>query len=181
MLCPKCNSKIINNCCIKCGYMLNGNYVGKVSKIDKFEDQKLYNNSFDRMQRNKNKFLIFLFGPLYFYYRNHFIFGIIISALDIFISYFICSLTKQFFTLYLYELGQFLISLMFLFKRFLYTIFSNTICLKLDNIKIKKIKYNKNNYKNILINHKDKSLIIFIIGLIFNLLLFIILYTDIIF
>ena len=60
MECPKCRGKIIDNCCIRCGSMINGAVISLNDKKDKNEDIKIYQKNFDTMLRNNNWYISFL-------------------------------------------------------------------------------------------------------------------------
>ena len=83
MNCPNCNGKIIDGCCINCGYLINGNKIDKSNETeDKYFLQKMFNDDFDTIYRNKNIFLVFILGPLYFSYRGYFIIGTMLTFID---------------------------------------------------------------------------------------------------
>ena len=90
MECKKCGGKIINNCCIRCGLLTNGNMVKQDEEVtDNHHVQRLYNKNFDTMNRNEKTYINFLLGPLYFSYRGHLILGIISVFIDYLLFYFI--------------------------------------------------------------------------------------------
>lgn len=178
--CPKCNSNMINNCCVKCGYMTNGNISGTILP-DKKEDLKLYNKDFEKMNMNENKFSVFLFKSSYIAHQDHLLFSVLISVIWSIIDVLI---TKFYYFLFvevlIYINGAFAIlfpvmSLIhFFIERIIYVMFANTICLKLDELKIKKIKENNDNYKIVLKNNKNTSVISFFISLIINIILLVV-------
>ncbi len=176
--CPKCNIKMLNNCCVRCGYMINGNYSNQ--KLEsKYEELKLYNKSFEKMNYNKNKTQIFILESSYFSYRDHLLFGILLGIVDSIVSIFLISLMinyiKDDFIIIYVEL----IIVYIFIKKIIYVIFANTVCLKLDYKKIEKIKKNNINYKDILIEHKDKSKIKLIISLLIYIVVVITVFTSI--
>ena len=62
MNCPKCNSKMIDGVCIKCGYMENGLNI-KVNYDEKKSDLELFEKDYDNMMHNKGlikPFFIFM-------------------------------------------------------------------------------------------------------------------------
>jgi len=135
MICPKCNIKLNRGCCIKCGYMENGNTIKlEETKNEKFEYQKLFNKNFDAMYRNEKIFFSLILGPLYFSYRGHFIFGTILVLIDAFLFYFVNAVFSY---MSLYIIWIFLYILL---NRLLYATLSNSICLFIDDIRIKQIK-----------------------------------------
>ena len=173
MNCSKCGGKIVDGCCIKCGYMVNGNKIKSTSE-DKNYELKIFNKNFDKICMNKNLLLIALLGPLYFSYMGHFFLGTILVIFDI--VYFIASnmftsiLNMVFFNMLSVTLLKIFIVV---FNRLLYIIFANKICLLLDKLKIKKIKKKyKENYIEKLENYKHHkyylllTVIIYLIALV---------------
>ena len=155
MRCEKCDGKIVGGCCTKCGALQNGNQINEV-EIDKNEDLKLFNKDFDIINQNKNLFLIFIFGPLYFSYRGYFFLGTILGIVDYLFLYY---MMNNVLNIAIFIFGSGLVFILYMFiNRLLYIIFSNYICLLIDKHKVKKIKekYTKN-YKSILKKHKHKK------------------------
>ena len=67
MKCPDCKIELINDCCLRCGYMENGNKIKKEDSIlEKFKEQKLYNKNFDSMYRNEKLYINFCWGHYIF-------------------------------------------------------------------------------------------------------------------
>ena len=172
MKCPRCNLELEKGICLKCGYMGNGEQIERFKKEDKYTDIRIYNDDFETMNQNQQKYLNLLLGPLYFSYRNHLIIGTIISIVFFIILYFEMKLTN-----YLLSIGTlctllafFNITFYILINRVLYMTFSNPICIKLDNIKIKKIK-KKKNYIDKLVRHKSKSIISLILQLVIYIII----------
>lgn len=158
--CPKCGGIIVDGCCVRCGFMKNGNIVGNYTPNDKFKELKIYDKHFDEIYRNENMKLIFLLGPLNFSYRGCPIIGGFASVLDIIlflaVSNFLNSVSKIYSFVYLL-----LHVLYLLIIRIAYCTFVNRIILKIDSIKIRIIKYkSKNNedFYDILNKHNDKSI-----------------------
>ena len=143
MKCPNCEIDLVNGCCLRCGYLPNGNQIKyNYETHDKFKEQKLFNKHFDIMYRNEKLYINFLLGPLYFSYRGHFILGTVFVFIDFLI-----------FCLNLYLISRFIFNPLVLsmlkciyifINRLFYCTFANSICLLIDNIRIKNI---KNRYK----------------------------------
>lgn len=173
MKCIKCGGIMLNDCCVNCGYMKNGNYTNKKDTFDKFEDIKNYNSSFDSMHRNKKKYLVFILGPLYLSYRNHLLSGCLMSLIDFSISCLIMAKLTQ-----INEYSNFLFLLLlftYIFiKRIIYVSFLNPICLRLDFYKIKILKKTKKNYIKIIKNHKSRSIFTLLLNIILYILLFLV-------
>ena len=120
------------------------------------------------MNQNENKILTMLMGPIYISYKGYLVLGVILSILDIFFMYL---------TTYIFSLIPCTISLAFLgfilyllISRIIFMSFLNSLCLYIDNLKIKRIvKKYKNDYKNKLYKHNNK-----IIFMILNILIYII-------
>lgn len=150
MNCPKCNGKIIDNCCVKCGYLTNGNKIEN-REIDKNYELKLFNKDFDIINRNKNLFLVFILGPLYFSYRGYFFLGTVLTLIDFLYFFYSSSFISILLSLKgIWYSNVIAIIITIIFSRLFYIIFSNAICLLIDKYKIKKI---KNKYK---CNYIDK-------------------------
>lgn len=176
--CPKCNSNMINNCCVKCGYMSNGSVSGAFTLPDKNEDLKLYNKDFDKLNMNENKFFLFLFQSSYIAYQDHFLFSILISLIysiiDIVIVlfyYFIFVIALGRINAALALLFPVMVLVHFFIKRVIYVMFANMICLKLDKLKIKKLKEKNDNYKVILKNNKNTNIISLCASMLINFII----------
>lgn len=155
MRCKKCDGKIIGGCCTKCGLLQNGNKINE-AEIDKNEDLKLFNEDFDVINQNKNLFLIFIFGPLYFSYRGFFLLGTVLGIVDYLLLYY---LMNNVLNIVIFIFGPGLVFILYiLINRLLYVIFSNYVCLLIDKYKVKKIKEkNQKNYKKILKKYKHNK------------------------
>lgn len=177
MKCPNCNIEMDKGICLKCGYMENGNYIEQFKKEDKNTEIRIYNEDYDEMNTNQKKYLNFLLGPFYFSYRNHLITGFLTGIIAFLILYFEIILTQALTTIgSIFTLVAFLnITIYVIINRIFYMGFSNVICLAIDKHKIKKIK-KKENYMDILVNHKSRS----IAKIIIQVLLYIMLITIII-
>lgn len=180
--CPKCNSNMIDDCCVKCGYMTNGNISGTY-KPDKNEDLKLYNKYFEEMNINKYKFLIFILESSYIAYKKHYLSATLIGFIDSIITALMWIITSIFvdgysrLNIWISFLFLFMFIVYLIIKKIIYVMFANTICLKLDQIKINKIKESNDNYKIIFKNNKSNSIAFLILHIITNLLLFILVFT----
>jgi len=174
MRCEKCDGKIVGGCCTKCGTLQNGNKIMQV-EVDKNEDLKLYNKDFDIINQNKNLFLIFLLGPLYFSYRGYFLLGTVLGIVDYLLLYY---MMNNVLNIIIFILGSMWVFLLYMFiNRLFYIIFSNYLCLLIDKYKVKKIKEKyKKNYKSILKKHKHNKyyLMLTIVVYLFLILLFVI-------
>jgi len=170
MNCPKCNSEFMDGCCIKCGYMLNGNQIEE-KNADKFKEQKLFNKDFDKINRNKNLLLVWILGPLYFSYRGYFFIGTALGIIDYFIFYlFMNSITLNF----LIFGNILLVFLFFLLDRLIYVVLANYICLLIDRVKIKVIrKIYKDNYIDKLRRYKHHKIYFLFTIIIYIVLIFI--------
>lgn len=160
--CIKCGSNMLDNCCVRCGYMTNGNYISNKEPIDKNKDIKMYNDTYDKMYRNEKKIIPFFIGPLYFSYKNHLILGFIFTLLDILLYKELLKLCEPvgYFTLFFYMIVLFIL----LIKSLFYAILANSICIKADIYKISKLKDNKD---YIIANHKSSSVFKLILNIIF--------------
>ena len=174
MKCPNCNIDLEKGICIKCGYMDNGNKIERFKKTEKYTDIRIYNEEFDKMNLNQTKFSNFIMGPFYFSYRNHLIVGIIITILSLAVLAFEIRLTDSFLAIgSVFTLLSFFNTIGYItINRVLYMAFSNVICIKLDNMKIEKLKQEQN-YMDKLTNHKSKNLLSLIINIIIAVPIFI--------
>lgn len=167
MICPRCNIELDKGICLKCGYMQNGEQIEQFKKEDKYTDIRIYNDDFDKMNTNQNKLLNLILGPLYFSFRNHLIIGTVISIISLLILNVEIKLTN-----YLLSIGSlctllaFFNAIFYIFiNRIIYMSFSNPLCIKLDELKIKTKKPNKN-YIEKLVRHKSKSILSLILQII---------------
>lgn len=170
MKCIKCNGKIVDGCCVHCGYLENGNQIKQKNK-DKNEDLKLFNKDFDIIIQNKNLLLVFILGPLYFSYRGYFFIGTILGILDYLIFYF----SMNSFSILTIIFGGFQVaSIYFLVNRLIYIIFSNYICILIDKfkIKMKKKKY-KDKYQEKLKEYKHNKYYLLITLIIYVIIIII--------
>ena len=173
MKCPNCKIELEKGICLKCGYMENGNQIEQFKQNEKNIDIQLYNSDFEIMNQNKKTYINLIMGPLYFSYRNHLITGTIISIISFTILYLEIKLTNL-----ILETGIFSVLLFFIntiiyitINRILYMSFSNVICIKLDNIKINRIKKKNEDYTRMLIKHNTKSIISLLIQIIFYIII----------
>ena len=173
MKCPKCKIELEKGICLKCGYMENGNQIEQFKKHEKYTDIRLYNSDFESMNQNQKKYMNFIMGPLYFSYRNHLIAGTLISIIAFTILYLEIKLTDLILeTGLLSTLLYFLNTIFYItINRVLYMSFSNVICIKLDKIKINRIKKKNKNYTEMLIKHNTKSIISLLIQILFYIII----------
>ena len=160
MICPRCNNEMKDHCCIRCGYMTNGNFVSQDSSEDKYDDLRTYNNYFDEMIRNENSWLCFVLGPLYFSYRNHLLCGTILTGIHLFLFY----LTGYTASLFLSEvvmvyLIYFNLFIYIILSRILYVMFDNILCIKIDQYQLKKYKNNHEDYQKMISEHEGKDIL----------------------
>ena len=95
----------------------------------------------------------FILGPLYFSYRGHFVIGTCLVFLD-YLFFLIIGNTLGNFPLF-----SIIMFIYIILNRTMYASFSNTICLFIDNIRIKIIKKrNKENYLLKLEKYKHKKI-----------------------
>jgi len=165
---PKCNGKIVDGCCVNCGYLENGNQI-KNKNIDKNEDLRLFNKDFDTIITNKNLLLIFILGPLYFSYRGYFFLGTILGIIDYLVFYYSMNL----FNILVLIFGGFQVAIIcFFINRLIYIIFSNYICVLIDKFKIRRLKKKyKENYKNKLKEYKHNKYYLLITLIIYLILI----------
>lgn len=154
MKCPKCEIELINGCCLRCGYLPNGNQIKyNYETIDKFKEQKLFNKNFDTMYRNEKLYINFILGPLYFSYRGHFILGTISVFIDFLLFWLVGNIAAMF------SFFPIIMCVYMAINRIIYSGFSNVICLLIDNIRIKSIKKRcKDNYLEKLKDYKHKKI-----------------------
>ena len=158
MECEKCGGKIIDNCCISCGMLLNGNIVDVNRKsVDKYYLQKLFNDDFDSIYRNEKLFWVFILGPLYFSYRGYFIVGTALTFIDFLVYCFNGMIISVFINNPI--LASILRTFCIIFNRLIYCIFANSICCYIDKLKIRRIKKKyKEKYIEKLTNYKHKKI-----------------------
>ena len=169
MKCPKCNSDIVDGCCVRCGYLLNGNFV-RNREVEKNEDLKLFNKDYESLLYNKKLLLIFILGPLYFSYRGF----LITSLLSIIIDRYLYFLFMDIVNHSIFMLSSFSMQLIyFVISRLIYVIFSNSICILIDKLKIKMYKMiYKENCKEKISNHKHHKFYLIIAIVVYIILIF---------
>lgn len=174
--CPKCAGIMVKGCCIKCGYMSNGNVVGTYKLDDKFEELRIYDDHFDEMYRNDNQLITFFLGPLNFSYRNDPIIGGVASALNIYLFFVVSNLLNP-----VSKINSFLYLLFHVFYiiivRVAYCTFVNRIILKIDSIKIKIIKNktkDKDKFYHILNSHNDQSIGAIFLSILISICIFLV-------
>lgn len=156
--CPKCHSEVLDGCCLKCGYMFNGNTVSLEEPRDRNQDIKLFDSDFEKICRNDNYYMPLLLGPFYFSYRNNFLLGFILGIMDFFL-FNLC----VFLAGYLQSLGIIMIIVYIFINRIIYASFSNELCIAVDKLKIRKIKKKYGlNYHEKLLQHHNSFLKVFI-------------------
>ena len=165
MLCPRCNIELENGICLKCGFAESGENIERFKKNDKYTDIRLYNDDFEEMNTNQYKIINFFMGPLYFSFRNHLIVGTIISLLAFLVLKFEIALTNYFLSIgtLCTLLAFFNVTFYAVINRALYMAFSNSICIALDKIKIKRIKSKYEDPIPVLVNHNSKSILTLLI------------------
>lgn len=85
--CPNCNRVLNKDWCIHCGYMTNGEFVQQ-NPINSISDVEIYlGDRYEKINRNKNTFFIFILGPLYFCYSRFILCGLLFVSLEILIFY----------------------------------------------------------------------------------------------
>lgn len=153
MICPNCNIKMVNGCCIKCGLLEGGNYIRHDELPSKYDDIRIYNKDFDKMYRNENWYISFLLCNFYYSYRKHIIIGTIFGIIDLLLMFLIViiynklNITNSYLLIYILIIYRILI-------RTMYATISNSICLYFDSKNLKKGEYKKigRSYIYLLIN-----------------------------
>lgn len=159
-ICPKCKGIMVKGCCVKCGYMSNGNVVGTYKTDDCYEELRIYDNHFEEIYRNGNQMMTFLLGPLNFSYRGCPIIGGVITALHIYLFFVVSNLLNPVSKInsFIYLLFHLLYTII---VRVAYCTFVNRVILKIDAIKIYIIKNktkDKDEFYYVLNNHNDQSI-----------------------
>lgn len=170
--CPKCHSEVLDECCLKCGYMANGNNVSLEEAPDQNRDIKLFNADFEKMCRNDNYYIPMLIGPFYFSYRNIFWLGFIFGIID-----FVFLLLAMQVASYFSYISIIIIIIYIVFNRLMYASFANELCLLIDKVKIKRIKnkYGETYQEKLILHHNSFFKIILTMEL-YILIFFIIVY-----
>lgn len=167
MKCPNCNVELEKGICLKCGYMENGNKIERFKDSNQHTEIRLYNEDFDEMNTNQNKFLNFIMGSYYFSYRGHLITGLISTIIATLVFLFEIKLTNALEILGSGAvLGIFLNTTFYvIINRVIYMSFSNPICIAIDKCKSKKIKN-----KDKLIKHKCRNYMYLIIHILISII-----------
>lgn len=164
MKCPNCGRPMTKYYCIFCGYQNNGTFIGK--KVYPISDlEKVLDNDYDFVLRNKCKIIYFFLGPLYLCYRNYLWVGVLLYFLDI-----IGFMTIPIFIYYLlnFMIPPAIINMFyFIFNRMIWMGCTNLIYINLLNKKINKLKkkYNKD-YKKYLEKIRCRNVIKLFLGIV---------------
>lgn len=164
MNCPKCQKKMARGFCMVCGYIDEETKMKDHQiNFEKSDLEKFLKNDYGTILYNQNRKIIFLLGPLYFAYLNHFYLSFVLGIADISIAYLIGSLYQNFF----------MMLLSFTINHFLCVMFANPFYLYLTKKKVKKIKkeYGED-YLKILQTKKSKNYFLPFLVLIVYFILF---------
>jgi hypothetical protein len=165
-------NQAIDSFCVRCGYNKNL-FITDVSKYQHENELEVYmKDNYQKVIYNKNLFVIFLLGPLYFSFFKFYLLGFGLFLIELILSYFINYI-------FLYTpIGFYAIIMYYLTSRILYVIFGNSLLLKLLKKKLSYIK-RKDNYKEIISKYQVcsfASLLLSILFIIFALSMFLIWY-----
>lgn len=173
IVCPKCGFHLTNHTyCVKCGYTKNV-FSTDMKKYTNQNDVELYmKNSYKKVVYNKNLFLIFLLGPLYFSYFKFYGIGFLLFFLEFMGAYFI------FYFFFTFGFGIEPLVIYYLGSRFFYVIIANFVLLKLIRKRVNSMKKEKNYQEKIASESSCslRSLFISIVFVCFLLLLFLVWY-----
>lgn len=169
--CPKCGFMLTSDYgtkpyCLKCGYT-EGIFLHDMSKYDTPESdlELFFKDKAVKYLYNKNNFLIFILGPLFYSYSGFFWIGMFLTLFSFRVGF-----------LVYYNLGFIIFLIYFLFTRIIYMTFSNTIILWLVNLKIKLLKKYYKDYRNKIKKYKPTSILYVILAFLMALSLSIIFY-----
>lgn len=148
MQCPKCNTKMARGFCIRCGYIDEETKMRDHQiNFEKSDLEKYLKRDYVKVLYNQNKISVFILGPLYFAYRDHFYLSFILGILDVLSAYFM----GYFFQ----SMPIFITS--FIINHMLYVMFANAFYMYLVNRKIIKLKKRyPDSYIDIINNKKSK-------------------------
>lgn len=135
--CPKCGFYMTDNYCIKCGY-IEGNSITDIQVYSNQVDdaEVLLGNDYQQVLHNEHLFLIFLMGPLYFWYRKLFFTGTVLYILDIMIRHQISIMDISWASLgFQPEFSPVICA--WITIHFAYVILANSLVLKLCRAKVK--------------------------------------------
>lgn len=166
-VCPKCGFYLTDGkYCVKCGYSKEI-FLHDMSVYDMEEsDMELFlKDKFTRYVYNKNNFLVFILGPLFFSYSGFYWLGMLLTFFLFRIDF-----------LVLYNYGLTIFLLFFFFMRFVYVCFFNSVVIWLIKLKIYMIKRKFKNYKEIIKKIRPTSILYVILALIMAICLSIIIY-----
>lgn len=163
MKCPRCDSKMVDGVCIKCGYMKNGNIVN-TDYENKKTDLEIYEKEYDDMLHNKHILKPFLLGSFYVGYKGHLIAGILLGGIESLCFYFCYRFFEGFAFNYKMVFGLIFTFMVWILIRLILAGVLNSLVLYLDKINIKKIQELKD-YKVILAYHKSTSLFLLILNI----------------
>lgn len=165
MECPNCHIKMTGDFCIRCGYIDEDTHMKDHQiNFEKSDLEKYLKNDYVKILYNQNKKAIFILGPLYLAYREHFYLSFILGIFDILI---------MFFSGYLFQ-STLMMVMTFIIIHFLYVMFCNPLYIYLTNRFIRKVKKRfPEDYENIFRNKKSKNLFLPFLVLLCYVVLFI--------
>ncbi len=174
MKCPRCGMPMLKDSnhtfCSHCGYLDDGKEIHGYREQQASDLEIYLGQEYDKIIRNDTPSLCFILGPLYFLYRGFLFLGVLLEVLELYLCYLISLLGYG--TMYLHFI-LFFASLFI--SRILYTIFSNTICIYLYQLKIRILKKrHPNNYLEYLRKFNDRAVSLAGIILIILLILFVV-------
>ncbi len=177
MKCTKCNIELIDGCCPKCGYLMNGNKVSLENRPEKFIDEKNINSDFDKLYRNENSLVPTLFGGFYLAFHKCALSALLINLIEAvsmcLIRYYIGRIP------YFGAYAPTIIFILFIVFRMLFGAVSNSIILFWDKIKINCYKKrHSENYQKYLYKYKNTNIFGVLIYLPLYLFIFLYFLTD---
>lgn len=160
MNCPKCGKSNFKDYCIVCGYMKNGNYIGK-TKSENSDLEIMLGYEYDDIIHNTNNLKVFLLGGLYFCYRNCFFVGFFLEILNILFVYFNAYI-GSFIDLGSFNFSDFFFLLSIIIEKTFWVMFANQLYIKCAKRKLNrwKKKYSLDEYKMKIANQNIKKFLL---------------------
>ncbi len=175
MICPKCKMKMNNeDYCFHCGYMSNGNVIEQ-KEVAPTMLELYFGEKYDKYMRNKNWLIAGILGPIYIFCQGHYIIGLLLIALDYFISLIFLVFNHALLYYYVVLLLNFIY---IVFNRTIWATIGNMIYIKLLTKRLSKMKetnydkYESNIQQLYKKDHKFTILKYFIFGLLFLLIFY---------
>ena len=175
MVCPNCGMEMKHDFCIHCGYMTNGNFIDTDKIIDDSLLELYLGKDYDKITRNQNWIVAGILGPIYIFSRSHYLFGLLLIAVDILISLFFFVFSHAFLIYYVVVMFN---VFYVVFNRIVWATIGNLIYKKLMLKRLEKIKREyPNDYKKRITKMYENDTKLLVIKYVLGFLLFLAIFS----